>query len=95
MDEQRIPFADVDAGWHVKKEIQIGHIITTITSVVVIVVYLGGIKQDVEVLKAQSVMQRERDDRQDSNLGATIAQMRVQLEKMDSKLDRIIEKGRK
>jgi len=70
--------------WHLKKEIQLGHLITTLTVALSAVVYINKIEQRVAVIESQMVTQRE---------SATL--LRAQLEKINDKLDRLIERGSK
>lgn len=69
--------------WHLKKEIQLGHLITTFTVAISAVIYISKIEQRVAVVESQLVSQRES-----SSL------LRSQLERMDAKLDRLIERDR-
>lgn len=69
--------------WHLKKEIQLGHLITTFTVAISAVVYISKIEQRVAVVESQLITQRESS-----------ALLRAQLERMDAKLDRLIERDR-
>ncbi len=69
--------------WHLKKEIQLGHLITTFTVAISAVIYISQIEQRVAVVESQLIAQRES-----SSL------LRSQLERMDAKLDRLIERDR-
>ena len=82
------------SGWHLKKEIQLGHIITTLTVAVSVVVYVNKLEQRIAIIETQIASQRDRDERQDKQTDEAMRLLRAQLEKMDAKLDRIIE-GRK
>ena len=77
-----------------KKEIQLGHIITTLTVAVSVVVYVNKLEQRIAIIETQIASQRDRDERQDKQTDEAMRLLRAQLEKMDAKLDRIIE-GRK
>lgn len=80
--------------WHLKKEIQLGHIITTITVAAAVAVYVAKIEQRLAVVESHLTAQRERDDRQDTRSQETTGLLRAQLDRMDSKLDRLIEARR-
>ena len=67
--------------WHMKREIQIGHLIATIGVGVSAVFYIAKIEQRVAVVETQ--MDGQRDS---ANL------LRLQLEKINDKLDRLIER---
>lgn len=72
-----------DNKWHMKKEIQLGHLITTFTVAISCVVYINKIEQRVAVMEAQIISQRD---------SATL--LRSQLDKINDKLDRLIERGK-
>lgn len=71
-------------GWHLKKEIQLGHLITTITVALSAVIYINKIEQRVAVIESQVIYQKETAD-----------VLRNQLEKINDKLDRLIERTHK
>jgi hypothetical protein len=70
--------------WHLKKEIQLTHVISTILLIVAIFSYVSKIEQRLTIVETQLMAQRD----------AAILQ-RAQLERMDAKLDRLIERGTK
>ena len=72
-----------DNRWHMKKEIQLGHLITTFTVAISCVVYINKIEQRVAVMESQILAQRD---------SATL--LRSQLDKINDKLDRLIERGK-
>lgn len=72
-----------DNKWHMKKEIQLGHLITTVTVAISCVVYINKIEQRVAVMEAQMISQRE-----------SAILLRSQLDKINDKLDRLIERGK-
>lgn len=82
-------------GWHLKKEIQVTHLISTLTFAAAAVWYVGEIKKDVELLKAGVIAQRERDDRQDKDQLSAAAGLAHRLDRIDEKLDRLIERQTK
>lgn len=73
-----------DKNWHFKKEVQLGHLITTFTIAISAVVYINKIEERVSIVETQIVSQKENN-----NL------FRGQLEKINDKLDRLIERGSK
>lgn len=77
--------------WHIKREIQIGHLITTMSVAFSVIWYAGKLEQRIALVEQSIVMQRERDTAQDNQASVAYEQMRRQLDRMDSKLDRIIE----
>ena len=82
-------------GWHLKKEIQLGHLITTFTVAVSAVVYVGKLEQRIALIEQSVRDQRERDDRQDRQAAEALALLRQQLDRMDAKLDRLVEQQRR
>jgi hypothetical protein len=70
--------------WHLKKEIQLGHLITTFVVAISAVLYINKIEQRLSVVETQVLSQRE-----------SAALLRAQLERMDAKLDRLIERDHK
>ena len=77
--------------WHIKREIQIGHLITTMSVAFSVIWYAGKLEQRIALVEQSIVMQRDRDTAQDNQASVAYEQMRRQLDRMDSKLDRIIE----
>ena len=73
-----------DKNWHFKKEVQLGHLITTFTIAISAVVYINKIEERVSIVETQIVSQKENN-----NL------FRGQLEKINDKLDRLIERSSK
>ena len=51
-----------DNKWHMKKEIQLGHLITTFTVAISCVVYINKIEQRVAVMESQILAQPARQD---------------------------------
>lgn len=82
----------VFAGWHLRREIQLGHIMTTLTIAASVFWYVAKMEQRISLLEAQFTTQHDRDERQDRNTAEAMALLRAQLDRMDAKLDRLIEK---
>jgi len=70
--------------WHLKKEIQLTHVISTLVLVGAVLAYVSKIEQRLTIVETQLLAQRD----------AAVLQ-RAQLERMDAKLDRLIERGSK
>jgi len=81
-------------GWHLDKKVPISIILVIVMQGVAGLWVVADIKNDVEILKTQIITQHDRDDRQDKLASDAFQQMRQQLERMDAKLDRLIEKGK-
>ena len=73
-----------DKNWHFKKEVQLGHLITTFTIAISAVIYINKIEERVSIVETQIVSQKENN-----------ILFRAQLEKINDKLDRLIERGSK
>ena len=69
--------------WHLKKEIQVTHVVSTLLLVGAVFAYVAKIDQRLTVVETQLIAQRD-----------AAAVQRVQLERMDAKLDRLIERSK-
>lgn len=78
--------------WHLDKSVPISLIVTLLMYGVAGLWAFADVKKDVEVLKIQTVQQRDRDERQDKVSSEALALVRNQLERMESKIDRLVEK---
>jgi len=67
--------------WHLKKEIQVTHVVSTLLLVGAVFAYVSKIDQRLTVVETQLIAQRD----------SSMVQ-RAQLERMDAKLDRLIER---
>ena len=77
--------------WHLDRRLQITHILSTLTLGVGAVLYVGDIRKDVEVLKAQTALQAARDQREDQDIATRQQDLQTRLDRIDEKLDRLIE----
>lgn len=69
--------------WHLKREIQVTHVISTLLLLGAVFAYVQKVDQRLTIVETQLTAQRE----------ASIIQ-RAQLERMDAKLDRLIERSK-
>lgn len=69
--------------WHLKKEIQVTHVASTLMLVGAVFAYVSKIDQRLTIVETQLMAQRD----------ASVIQ-RAQLERMDAKLDRLIERSK-
>jgi hypothetical protein len=81
--------------WHVKREIQLGHIITTLTIAVSVVVYVGKQDQRIALIEQQLHHQSERDQRQDVDASNALKLVRDDIRGLGDKLDRLYEKSKR
>jgi hypothetical protein len=77
--------------WHIKREIQIGHLVSTAVVAFSVIWYAGKLEQRVALVEQSVSLQKERDATQDIQAAAAQAQINAQLARIDAKLDRIIE----
>ena len=78
-------------GWHLDKRVPISIIVTLVIQFGSGLWVLAEMRKDIDLLKMQVTQQRDRDDRQDLAAAQAVDLVRKQLERMESKLDRIIE----
>jgi hypothetical protein len=88
---QQIP-AD---GWHLDKKVPLSLIAAMIAQVVVVTMFFADIKRDVELLKADNVVLHQRDSAQTVEMREAIKVLQEQNQRMDAKLDRLIERSSK
>ena len=89
-----MPPIQVSEPWHIKREVQLGHIISTLTVAASAVVWAGKVDQRIAIVENQLVVQHERDERQDKTSHEMDMMLLAQFEKIDAKLDRLIESKR-
>lgn len=79
--------------WHLKREIQLGHVITTVTVAVAALVYVQRQEQRIALVEQQLITQREVDRRQDEALVDKTQLLSRALERIEAKLDRLVERN--
>ena len=79
-------------GWHIKKEVQITQLLTIVTVAVASFWYIARLEQRIAIIEVAMVAQRDRDAIQDRAMADASTQLRGALERIDSKLDRLIER---
>lgn len=77
--------------WHLKRDVQIGHIITTCTVLFSVIWYAGQLDKRIAMIEQTVSSQRERDERQDKLAAEALSMLRQQLDRLEVKLDRVIE----
>lgn len=84
-------------GWHLKREIQLSHILSTLAIAVSAAAYIVKMDQRLAVIEsnmAEAVKyQTQRDAQQDDAARQADNLIREQLRSIDAKLDRLIERG--
>ena len=81
-----------DDAWHLDKKVPISLIVAVLVQAAMGILAIADIKKDVELLKVESIRQHERDERQDKSTAEAMLQLRTQLDRIDAKLDRLVEK---
>lgn len=84
--------APTKESWHLDKKVPLSLIFAMLIQAAMVIWAVADIKKDVEILKSRVATQQDRDDRQDKTLGEVVSRLQTQLERMDGKLDRFIEK---
>lgn len=82
----------MDENWHLDRKVPLTLIFAMLVQAGMVIWAVADIKKEVELLKAQTLMQRERDERQDKSAAEAYQRLSYQLEKIDAKLDRLTEK---
>jgi hypothetical protein len=78
--------------WHLDKKVPLSLIFAMLIQAAMVIWAVADIKKDVEILKSRVTAQQDRDERQDRTVNEIAAELRTRLERMDTKLDRLIEK---
>lgn len=84
-----------DHGWHLDKKVPLSLIFAMIVQAGMVIWAIADIKKDVEILKAQSTNQAQRDNRQDADMQGAMTLLRESLRNLNDKMDRLIERDRK
>jgi len=84
--------APTKESWHLDKKVPLSLIFAMLIQAAMVIWAIADIKKDVEILKSRVATQQDRDDRQDKTLGEVVSRLQTQLERMDGKLERLIEK---
>lgn len=79
--------------WHLDKKVPLSLIFAMLMQGAMVIWAIADVKKDVEILKMQIATQIGRDERQDKASQESMQLLGARLEKMDLKLDRLIEKS--
>jgi hypothetical protein len=84
------------SGWHLKKEIQLTHLISTVTLALSAVWWVSKLEQRIAIAEArvqqQETFVREKQAEQDRNLRELAATIRQDVATLGAKIDRLIER---
>ena len=86
--------APIDVGWHLKKEVNLTIIISVIGIAVAAVTGYSDLKKEIALIQADVVVLHQRDTQTSSELREALSLMRQQFDRMDSKLDRLVERSK-
>ncbi len=81
--------------WHLDKKVPLSLICTILIQAAMVIWAIADIKKDVELLKQDTAGLHIRDTAQGDSLKEAMKLMQDQFARLDSKLDRIIERGQK
>lgn len=79
-------------GWHLKKEVNLSIIISIIGVGVACVTGYTDLKRDIALIKADAVVLHQRDQKMESDTKESIKALQEAMLRMESKLDRLIER---
>lgn len=79
--------ASPDQGWHIKKEITLGHLITTASMVVTALWWASSVETRLAVMSEREAMLAEANNRQDEAIKATLETINQRLQRIEDKLD--------
>ena len=94
-EDRRAPLPPPELGWHLKKEVNLSIIISVVGIAVACVTAYTDLKKDIELIKADSATLHQRDTQSANDLERAIDALQAHYVRMDSKLDRLIERGAK
>ena len=81
-------------GWHLDKKVPLSLIFAILVQSGMVIWAIADIKKDVEVLKADTASLHIRDSAIEISMRDATTKISDRLERVDAKLDRLIERGR-
>lgn len=81
-------------GWHLKKEVNLTIIISVIGIAISVVTGYADLKRDIELIKADAVVLHQHDNQQVTDNERSLSLIRAQYERLEAKLDRLIERAK-
>jgi uncharacterized protein (UPF0218 family) len=82
------------ATWTIKKEISLGDLIAFVMAFVSLVYAYTTLDKRLSIVEDRQAQQEAVDVRQDSESGAVNSELKHAIEKLETKIDRLIEKGK-
>ena len=90
------PVRSSSHGWHFKKEIQLGHMITTASIIASVAIFVMKMEQRLAIaetqIAVQAAAQRDRDAKQDIEDVRLSQSIEKRLDKVENKLDTLIDR---
>jgi hypothetical protein len=87
--------APAEQSWHLKKEINVSLIISVISIAVTMVMGYADLKREIALIQADAIVLHQRDSQQGNDTERALDLIRTQYERMEGKIDRLIERGSK
>jgi len=84
--------ADGSAAWQIDRRISLGHIVTTATFLLAMVVWGSRLETRIALMEDTQARQAVVDDRQDLDARRTREEIRDELRRLNEKIDRYYEK---
>lgn len=81
-------------GWHLDRKVPISIIITLVSLAGAGMSAYGGLRRDIELLKADALVLHQQNTQQNNDLDKAITVMQANFQRMDAKLDRLIERSK-
>ncbi len=95
MQEPIPPAIPAAAGWHLKREIQLGHLITTMAMAAAVAMYVIRLDQRLLLLEQEVKYRRDVDAQQDAAALRAAQAIDKRLERIDMKLDTLLQGAKK
>ncbi len=84
-----------DIGWHLKKEVSLSVIISVIGVAIAGMTAYSDLKRDIALIKSDVQTLHDTDNETRETLKETVMRFNLTIDKIDAKLDRIIERNRR
>jgi hypothetical protein len=84
-----------DQGWHLKKEVSVSVIISVLGVAVAGMTAYSDLKKEIALIQSDVKTLRVADNETRESMRETVMQFNRTVDKIDAKLDRIIERGKK
>lgn len=77
--------ATEESRWHLKKEVQLTHIISTIMTLIAVVIYVGKIEQRLAILEDREIASKARDVEMLRMQEQTLLRFQTQLDRIETR----------